>query len=57
MVLILISFLYLHKFQFKKASACQRSGRAGRTREGKCFRLYTEESFNNGIKRHFYIFI
>ncbi|KAF5511398.1 putative ATP-dependent RNA helicase DHX35 [Colletotrichum siamense] len=28
-----------------KASANQRAGRAGRTRPGKCFRLYTEESF------------
>lgn len=28
-----------------RASAKQRAGRAGRTRPGKCFRLYTEESF------------
>ncbi|KMQ48031.1 ATP dependent RNA helicase [Trichophyton rubrum] len=28
-----------------KASATQRAGRAGRTRPGKCFRLYTEQSF------------
>lgn len=28
-----------------KASAQQRAGRAGRTRPGKCFRLYTEDSF------------
>ncbi|KAF6838852.1 helicase associated domain-containing protein [Colletotrichum musicola] len=28
-----------------KASASQRAGRAGRTRPGKCFRLYTEESY------------
>lgn len=28
-----------------KASATQRAGRAGRTKPGKCFRLYTEESF------------
>ncbi|KNZ58643.1 pre-mRNA-splicing factor ATP-dependent RNA helicase prp43 [Puccinia sorghi] len=28
-----------------KASAQQRAGRAGRTRPGKCFRLYTESSF------------
>ncbi|CAD7944289.1 unnamed protein product [Amoebophrya sp. A25] len=28
-----------------QASASQRSGRAGRTRPGKCFRLYTENSF------------
>jgi ATP-dependent RNA helicase DDX35 len=29
-----------------KASARQRAGRAGRTKPGKCFRLYTEEAFN-----------
>ncbi|OAA76089.1 ATP dependent RNA helicase [Akanthomyces lecanii RCEF 1005] len=29
-----------------KASAAQRAGRAGRTRPGKCFRLYTEQSYN-----------
>lgn len=28
-----------------KASATQRCGRAGRTRAGKCFRLYTEQAF------------
>lgn len=28
-----------------RASATQRAGRAGRTRPGKCFRLYTEEAF------------
>ena len=28
-----------------KASATQRAGRAGRTRPGKCFRLYTESTF------------
>jgi pre-mRNA-splicing factor ATP-dependent RNA helicase DHX15/PRP43 len=28
-----------------KASANQRAGRAGRTRPGKCYRLYTEEAF------------
>jgi len=28
-----------------KASAQQRAGRAGRTRPGKCFRLYTEKTF------------
>ncbi|KAH9874628.1 hypothetical protein IAQ61_003818 [Plenodomus lingam] len=30
-----------------KASATQRAGRAGRTRPGKCFRLYTEEAFDS----------
>ena len=28
-----------------KASAQQRAGRAGRTRPGKCFRLYTEKAY------------
>ncbi len=28
-----------------QASAKQRSGRAGRTGPGKCFRLYTEQAF------------
>ncbi|KIK54777.1 hypothetical protein GYMLUDRAFT_87933 [Collybiopsis luxurians FD-317 M1] len=32
-----------------KASAQQRAGRAGRTRPGKCFRLYTENDFNSGL--------
>ncbi|XP_057947962.1 probable pre-mRNA-splicing factor ATP-dependent RNA helicase DEAH9 isoform X3 [Malania oleifera] len=30
-----------------KASARQRAGRAGRVRSGKCYRLYTEEYFEN----------
>jgi ATP-dependent RNA helicase DDX35 len=30
-----------------RASATQRAGRAGRTRPGKCFRLYTESAFDN----------
>lgn len=30
-----------------KAAATQRAGRAGRTKPGKCFRLYTEQSFEN----------
>ena len=33
-----------------KASAQQRSGRAGRTRPGKCFRLYTERDFMNQLE-------
>ena len=33
-----------------KASARQRAGRAGRTRPGKCFRLYTEETYENELK-------
>jgi len=30
-----------------KASATQRAGRAGRTKPGKCFRLYTADAYNN----------
>ncbi|KAF2768000.1 P-loop containing nucleoside triphosphate hydrolase protein [Teratosphaeria nubilosa] len=30
-----------------KASATQRAGRAGRTKPGKCYRLYTESAFSN----------
>ncbi|AEO61623.1 hypothetical protein MYCTH_2311958 [Thermothelomyces thermophilus ATCC 42464] len=30
-----------------KASAAQRAGRAGRTKPGKCFRLYTEETYQS----------
>lgn len=32
-----------------RASAIQRAGRAGRTRPGKCFRLYTEEAFQKEL--------
>jgi len=37
-----------------QASAKQRSGRAGRTRPGKCFRLYTEKAFNNDLIQQTY---
>ncbi|PON61759.1 putative pre-mRNA-splicing factor ATP-dependent RNA helicase [Parasponia andersonii] len=37
-----------------KASAHQRSGRAGRTQPGKCFRLYTEKSFNTELQPQTY---
>mmetsp|Transcript_3416 Transcript_3416/g.4807 ORF Transcript_3416/g.4807 Transcript_3416/m.4807 type:complete len:716 (+) Transcript_3416:230-2377(+) len=37
-----------------KASAQQRSGRAGRTRPGKCFRLYTEKSFTQELQEQTY---
>ncbi|XP_073037377.1 probable pre-mRNA-splicing factor ATP-dependent RNA helicase DEAH9 isoform X1 [Primulina eburnea] len=35
-----------------KASARQRAGRAGRTRPGKCYRLYTEEYFINEMSAY-----
>ena len=35
-------------------SAQQRSGRAGRTRPGKCFRLYTEKSFQKDLQEQTY---
>ncbi|KAJ1568992.1 Pre-mRNA-splicing factor ATP-dependent RNA helicase dhx15, partial [Nowakowskiella sp. JEL0078] len=37
-----------------KASAQQRSGRAGRTRPGKCFRLYTEKAFLQELQEQTY---
>lgn len=35
-----------------KASAQQRAGRAGRTRPGKCFRLYTEKAYKNEMQEN-----
>ncbi|TPX38177.1 hypothetical protein SmJEL517_g00248 [Synchytrium microbalum] len=37
-----------------KASAQQRAGRAGRTRPGKCFRLYTEKAFLKDLQEQTY---
>jgi len=37
-----------------RASAMQRSGRAGRTRPGKCFRLYTLDTFNKELPESTY---
>ncbi len=37
-----------------RASANQRKGRAGRTRPGKCFRLYTEQSFYEDLQETTY---
>lgn len=37
-----------------KASAKQRAGRAGRTRPGKCFRLYTEDSYEKDLNDNNY---
>ncbi|KAJ4521891.1 hypothetical protein HRR86_003770 [Exophiala dermatitidis] len=37
----------LTPFPVSKASATQRAGRAGRTKPGKCFRLYTEQSYES----------
>ncbi|KAG5919033.1 hypothetical protein E4U42_006627 [Claviceps africana] len=35
--------------KISKASASQRAGRAGRTKPGKCFRLYTEQSYKESL--------
>ena len=35
-----------------QAQANQRSGRAGRTKPGKCYRLYTEKAFNEELLTH-----
>ncbi|KAJ1287791.1 hypothetical protein BS78_02G037600 [Paspalum vaginatum] len=40
----------LLKSPISKAHAHQRAGRAARTRPGKCFRLYTEKSFNEDLQ-------
>ena len=37
-----------------KASAHQRAGRAGRTKPGKCFRLYTEKAFKKELMEQTY---
>ena len=37
-----------------KASAQQRAGRAGRTRPGKCFRLYTEKAYRSEMTENTY---
>ncbi|KAH5246694.1 hypothetical protein HBI42_133680 [Parastagonospora nodorum] len=37
----------LNVLPVSKASATQRAGRAGRTRPGKCFRLYTEDAYKS----------
>ncbi|KAG5220002.1 DEAH-box ATP-dependent RNA helicase [Salix suchowensis] len=37
-----------------KSSAQQRAGRAGRTRPGKCFRLYTEKDFMSQLEERTY---
>lgn len=37
-----------------RASAKQRTGRAGRTKPGKCFRLFTKESFEKDLKENTY---
>lgn len=37
-----------------KASAMQRAGRAGRTKPGKCFRLYTEKAYKNEMNEQTY---
>lgn len=37
-----------------KASAKQRAGRAGRTRPGKCYRLYPERAFDKELKENTY---
>lgn len=40
--------------EISKASAKQRAGRAGRTRPGKCYRLYTESSFKTLLQDNTY---
>ncbi len=40
-----------------KASAQQRAGRAGRTRPGKCFRLYTEKAYKTEMQASYADFL
>lgn len=35
-----------------QASATQRTGRAGRTRPGRCYRLYSEHAFDNRMLKN-----
>ena len=47
-LLFLVSLLMLCSlFVFCQAQAKQRSGRAGRTGPGKCYRLYTERAYRD----------
>jgi pre-mRNA-splicing factor ATP-dependent RNA helicase DHX15/PRP43 len=49
-----IGFESLLVSPISKASARQRAGRAGRTRPGKCFRLYTERDFIQELEEENY---
>ena len=42
----------LQRVMISQASADQRKGRAGRTREGECYRLYTEDHYNNILSKN-----
>ena len=37
-----------------QSAAKQRAGRAGRTKPGKCFRLYTEAAYNQDLIENTY---
>jgi len=43
---------YLNVAACSRSAAKQRSGRAGRTRPGLCYRLLTEEAFTSGLNPH-----
>jgi HrpA-like RNA helicase len=54
-VLSCISCLYAFSVTaISKASAQQRAGRAGRTKPGKCFRLYTEKAYKQEMQDNTY---
>lgn len=38
-----------------KAASMQREGRAGRVRDGHCFRLYTEYTYEAGIDSQIHV--
>ena len=43
---------HLEEVFVSKASAKQRQGRAGRVREGICFRLYTKHKYDKFVNNH-----
>ncbi|KAG7090599.1 hypothetical protein E1B28_009702 [Marasmius oreades] len=49
-----IGVMFILVTPISKASAQQRAGRAGRTRPGKCFRLYTEKDFIRELEEQTY---
>lgn len=46
--------VFFQVFPISQASANQRSGRAGRTGPGQCFRLYTERQFKVMLNLFFF---
>lgn len=49
----LTGFTRLSQYPISAGSAVQRAGRAGRTRPGKCFRLYTEDDYRYVVRSYY----